>query len=162
MAEGPETGEVRRLLFVCTGNTCRSPMAEAVARSAAAERGLDDLEVRSAGTMASPGSPASRGAVEAARAVGLDLTGHRSSEVTREMAEWADVVLCMAPSHRMDVHDVAPGAPTALLTDFLPEDHPLHGSPVLDPVGGGPDTYRETLAVLREAVAGVLERIGDG
>lgn len=162
MPDRPDLGDVRRLLFVCTGNTCRSPMAESLARAAAGERGPEDLEVRSAGTMASPGASASMGAVEAAREAGLDVTGHRSTEMTSELADWADLVLCMAPSHRMDVQDLAPGAPTALLTDFLPEDHPLHGGPVSDPVGGGLDRYRETLELLREAVDGVLDRIGGG
>ena len=159
MAEGPDLAGVRRLLFVGTGNTCRSPLAEALARAGAEGRGLDGLEVRSAGTMASGGSPASRGAAQVAREVGLDVTPHRSTEVSEEVVGWADLVLCMAPSHGMDVQDVAPGAPTVLLTDFLPPDHELHGRPVSDPVGGGIGKYRETLAVLREAVTAVLERI---
>lgn len=161
-ARGPDPGEARRLLLVCTGNTCRSPMAEAVVRAEAEARGLDGLEVRSAGTMASGGDPASRGAVQAAREVGLDLSGHGSSRLTTELVDWADLVLCMAPSHRMDVEQVAPAAPTLLMTQFLPEDHPLHGRPVSDPVGRELDAYRETLSLLRLAVAGLLERLEGG
>lgn len=135
-------------------------MAEALARAAAGERGLDELEVRSAGTMASAGSPASRGAVQAAREAGLDLTGHGSSKVTAELVGWADLVVCMAPSHRMDVAQLDPDVPIVLVTDFLPEEHGLHGRPVTDPVGGGLGVYRETLAQLREAVQGLIGRLG--
>lgn len=137
-------------------------MAEAVVRAGAGARGLDGLEVRSAGTMATGGDPASRGAVRAAREAGLDLSGHESAPVTAGLVDWADLVVCMAPSHRMDVEAVAPGAPTLLMTDFLPEDHPLHGRPVSDPVGREMGAYRETLSLLRLAADGLLERLAGG
>lgn len=162
MAERAGLGEVRRLLFVCTGNTCRSPLAEALARAEVEARGLEGIEVRSAGTMASDGSPASRGSVRVAREADLDLSGHASSPVTPEALAWADLVVCMAPSHRMDVETLDPDAPVVLVTDFLPEDHPLHGRPVADPMGSGLDVYRETLAQLREAVKGLVDRLGTG
>ena len=151
-----------RVQFVCLGNICRSPMAEALARAEAEERGLGDLEVRSAGTMASSGSPASGGAVRVAEEAGLDLTSHASSEVTPELLAWADLVVCMAPSHGMDVAQLDPDVPTVLVTDFLPEDHELHGRPVADPVGGGLGLYRRTLAQLREAVQGLVARLAAG
>lgn len=137
-------------------------MAEVVVRAGAEARGLDGLEVRSAGIMASGGDPASRGAVQAAREAGLDLSGHTSSRVTADLVEWADLVVCMAPSHRMDVEDVVPTAPTLLMTDFLPEDHPLRGRPVSDPVGRDLGAYRETLTLLRQAADGLLERLEGG
>src|SRR5690606_14203652 len=66
------------LLFVCTGNTCRSPLAEAVARREIARRGWHNVAVRSAGVAAEPGSPATEEAVIAAAELGLDLSQHRS------------------------------------------------------------------------------------
>lgn len=89
-----------RVLFVCTGNTCRSPMAEAIARTRAAERGWGTVEFRSAGVSAWPGSPASEAVIEAANRRGVEgLEGHRSTPVTEELLEWADLVLAMTPSH---------------------------------------------------------------
>lgn len=155
----------RRLLFVCTGNTCRSPTAEALARRAAEERGIG-LACRSAGVAASGGG-ASPGAVRAAEEAGLDLTGHRSSQLDRELVEWADLVLCMGESHRWQVADRGGEGKARLITEFLPPDDPRRGRPVLDPVGGEVEVYRETLSTLEEAVEGLLDRLeaesaGDG
>ena len=157
MADPAADREPRRLLFVCTGNTCRSPMAEELARRAAAERGLE-LECRSAG-VAAAGGGASPGAVRAAEEAGLDLSGHQSSQLGRELVEWADLILCMGESHRWQVADRGGEEKARLITEYLPADDPRRGRPVLDPVGGDLDVYRQTLETLREAVEGLLDRI---
>ncbi|MDR6225502.1 low molecular weight protein arginine phosphatase [Desmospora profundinema] len=90
---------MKRFLFICTGNTCRSPMAEALLRKRAAERGLS-LEVKSAGVSALPGGAASFPAVEVLKEKGIDHSDHRSQPVTAELLDWADVVLTMTRSHR--------------------------------------------------------------
>ena len=87
-----------RLLFVCTGNTCRSAIAEALARREAIERGLADVEVSSAGTSAWDGAPASDGALLVALERGLDISTHRSQQLTRELVQSHDVVLVMGPT----------------------------------------------------------------
>jgi protein-tyrosine-phosphatase len=89
-----------RILFVCTGNTCRSPMAEAIARHRATERGWGTVEFRSAGVSAWPGSPATEAVVRVANRHGVEgLEAHRSTPVTGELLEWADLILAMTPSH---------------------------------------------------------------
>lgn len=151
-----EPGVDLRLLFVCTGNTCRSPMAGALARRAAERRGLR-VEVRSAGTSAVPGRPASTGALLAAREEDLDLSGHASAPLTPEGARWADVVACMTPAHVRTAAGMTEDGEVVLLTDFLPEGDPERGDPVPDPVGGGLEEYREVLRLLRAGVEGLLE-----
>lgn len=146
----------RRLLFVCTGNTCRSPMAEAAARAEAAERGVA-VRCRSAG-VAAGGGAASPGAVEAAEEAGLDLQDHRSTPLNRDLVAWADLVLCMGESHRWEVVEMGGESKARLITDFLADEDPRRGRPILDPVGGELDVYRRTLDLLREAVEGLLDR----
>lgn len=133
-------------------------MAEALAREGARRRGLS-VEVRSAGTGAVPGSGASRGAVMAATEAGLDLSGHVSRPLTPELAEWADLIVCMTEDHARAARDLDPPADEVLVTEFLPGQDPERGRPVPDPVGHGLEVYRETLQLLRESVEGLLEEL---
>ena len=88
-----------RLLLVCTGNICRSPMAEAIARRLLESRGREDVAVASAGTAAQDGAPASEGAYLIALEHGLDLTAHRARQITSDLVAAADLVLGMSPHH---------------------------------------------------------------
>lgn len=87
-----------RLLFVCTANICRSPMAEELARLYAEERGWN-VEVASAGTQAMEGQPAAGNAIKALRDIGGDLNEHRSQPATAELVAWADRILVMEMRH---------------------------------------------------------------
>lgn len=145
------------LLFVCTGNTCRSPLAEAIARAEAGRRGLDGVTCRSAGTSAYPGHPASPvGAVVAAER-GIDLGEHRSRPLDLELVEWADRILVMARWHAETVLAGAPDAPVELLTSYLPVGHEARDRDVPDPVGGDAHTYARTFDVLSAAVTGLFD-----
>jgi len=98
------------ILVVCTGNICRSPMAEGFLRAALRVRFGDSApEVTSSGTMDLAGSAATPEAVEAARELGSDIAGHRARQVTIPMASQADLLLCMATDHREALASSAPG-----------------------------------------------------
>src|SRR3989454_7373089 len=90
---------IQHVLFVCTGNICRSPLAESLLERALTERGLE-VDVTSAGTGAWDGAPASEGAYLVGLERGLDLSGHRARLLTRELVERADLILTMARHHR--------------------------------------------------------------
>jgi protein-tyrosine-phosphatase len=148
--------ESMRLLFICTGNTCRSPLAEALARREAIERGLADVEVASAGTSAWDGAPASDGALLVALERGLDLSTHRSQQLTRELVQSHDVVLAMGPHHVERAEALGGEGRTHLLTAFAGG---ASARAINDPFGGDLEQYRETLAELQGEIRRVFDRL---
>ena len=91
-----------KLLFICTGNICRSPMAEGLAPSIAAEY-QHEVEAKSAGTLGLIDYTADPKAVEVIKERKLDISGHRSKEITRELIVWADYILVMERKHASHV-----------------------------------------------------------
>ncbi len=148
-----------RLLFVCTGNTCRSPLAEALARREAEQRGWEGVSVASAGTGAFTGSHASEGSLAAAESVGLDLSQHRSQPLTPELVEQADLVLTMGLHHLAQVVALGGDGKAALISAFAEGADADAGWSVPDPFGAGIEVYMETLRALEELVSAVMGRI---
>jgi protein-tyrosine-phosphatase len=131
-----------RILFVCTGNTCRSPFAEAVARRAA-PRGL---EVGSAGIKASAAAAPTDSGIEAARDLGLDLQRHRSRSLTPEMIARADLVVGMTRDQVRWIERHG-GSGRARV---------LGGADVEDPFGGGPEAYARIYTRIEADVRALL------
>lgn len=148
-----------RVLFVCTGNTCRSAMAEAIAARMARERGLSGVEFSGAGTAASPQSHASDGALLVALERGLDLSGHRARLLTAELIAESDLVLTMGPHHVDRVDELGGRGKVHLLTAYATRG--ASDRPIADPFGGELELYRETYDELERDLQRVLDRIAE-
>ena len=144
-------------LFVCTGNSCRSPIAAGLARRRMAERigcpvgqlTMKGYDMLSAGILAGEGAPATPEAIAAAARFGADISDHRTRKLTVELIHQADMIFCMTDVHVAEVLRLAPDSAdkVARLGDAL--DIP-------DPIGGGRDAYRDTAGKIDQALQRVF------
>ena len=144
-----------RILFVCSGNICRSPMAAEYARHRAAQAGLSHLLVDSAGTLGIEEAPASEFAVKVLREAGLDLTSHRSRGLRPDDMTNSDMILVMEHHHleELEQHFPRKDGGVYLMRAFDDGPDPSHGAPDLaDPIGRSLDEYRARFAEIRNAV----------
>ena len=148
---------MKKILFVCSGNTCRSPLAEAIARNLLPARSGFEVDIASAGTSALEGSPASGFSLEVASDHGLDLSNHRARVLDRALVRGADLIVTMGVRHRDTVGALDPDALeyTYLLTNF--SDH-LHGE-IPDPIGSGREMYERTYLAIRDCIESMAGRL---
>ncbi|MGI6678052.1 MAG: low molecular weight protein arginine phosphatase [Dehalobacterium sp.] len=149
-----------KILFICTGNTCRSSMAEELARAKIRERQLDKkIIIASAGTAAYDGSPASPKAVEVLKEKNLDLSGHRSRRVTLEMLKESDYIFTMTLLQKQQILYVYPEGEgkTFTLKEFAFDA--LGDLNIDDPYGYDLDYYRRCSLQLEDIISRILEKI---
>ena len=148
-----------RIMFVCTGNTCRSPMAAGGLRKLLDNKNIKDVEVFSAGTAAAMGFPATAYAIEASKIWEADITNHRSQPLAGEIIDRADLILTMEPYHCDEVIRMRQEAArkTYLLKNY-PEKG-CSGESVDDPIGSPLDMYNQTFLEIGEELGRILPQI---
>lgn len=133
---------MKRILFVCTGNTCRSPMAEGIFKKMLADRGINGVECSSAGLFAMTGDSACDNAVKAAERFGVDISTHRARRITSYILDETDEFVCMT---REQAASLSLYVPTEKVT--------VLGGGVPDPYGGDLETYIICANAIKAALA---------
>lgn len=148
---------IKRVLLVCSGNTCRSPMAAALLRHLweQAQPGWN-LEVLSAGTGALAGDLATEYAVEVMRRRGHDLGAHRARRIDDGVLDGVDLVLAMTERHKDALLRLKPDLAGSV---FTLGEYAGNGQDVSDPFGGTLDDYEATATVLESILAAIVARI---
>lgn len=140
------------ILFVCTGNTCRSPMAAALMNKIARDEDLD-VRIESAGVFAEEGQPASTEAIVAMKKYDIDLLGHHAQQINSELIEKSDLILTMTEGQKMLFADVAPDKVYTLC-----EYAGVEGD-IDDPYGGDVEEYEEVAEILYLALQAMVEKL---
>ncbi len=144
-----------RLLFVCTGNICRSPMAEGLARAFAEAEDLE-VEVQSASTLGLFDRPADPHAVAVCTEIGVDISEHLAQPLTDALIDWADYVLVMEYRHAEHIRAAHPQVDERLL---LLGNFGGEAPEIADPIGGWRFQFRRTRNELQRCVEGFMRRL---
>ena len=142
------------ILFVCSGNTCRSAMAAAIMDKIAQERDLN-VRIESAGVFAYDGEGASANAVEALKKYDIDLSYHRSKSVSEDLLKQCDLILTMTGAHKQ-VLEPAAGDKTFTLSEYVGRT-----GDISDPYGGGLETYEKTAEELYELLIKLADKLSE-
>lgn len=146
-----------KVLFVCTGNTCRSPMAQALLTKLWAEENRDEkIMVMSAGLFTSDDMPASAEAIQVMQEQGIDISEHKSKQLNEEIIKQANLILTMTDAHRRAVIDKFPNYESLVytLTEYM-----NYTGDIVDPYGRGVSAYYETAAQLKELMAELVKML---
>ncbi len=144
-----------KVLVICSGNICRSPMAAEYLRSRAALSGLAHVVIDSAGTLGIDGAPASSEAIAVMRAAGLDLSTHRSRGLTQADLRSSDLVVAMSGDHLEHLAATHPegSEKRVLLRAFEKGSEPMdHAADLADPITKPIEFYREQFELIRNCV----------
>lgn len=141
---------MRKIVFVCTGNTCRSPMAEIILKSKIKAAGITDIRVTSAGLSVAAGSKMNENSFKALKLLGYKPYGFKSKVLTKKLLKSADVVICMTEEHKRYLAGYLNVRTVSELTGL---------SDILDPYGGDLEVYKRTSNQIEKACEILISKI---
>lgn len=149
-----------KVLTVCTGNICRSPIAAGLLSHYLPESLRDQIEVSSAGTHALHGHQAEPHAIEAMERIGIDITDHRARQITKEIARETDLILTMEAAHSQRIKGLLKWRQDQprRVSEFNPQE-PVHD--IADPYGGPVEEFETCIRTLRPCIKGVILWLGN-
>ena len=136
-----------KIIFVCSGNTCRSPMAECVFKQMLKDEGIKDVEVESRGVVANVGAPMSENAKKALKNAGIPMKKHVATQITTDDILASDLVICMTERHKMRLGCLPKVFTLGQMTGC---------GDIVDPYGKDEETYRECLAEIQAALVKLM------
>ncbi|MBW2019066.1 MAG: hypothetical protein JRI58_02165 [Deltaproteobacteria bacterium] len=154
--------QIENILFVCTGNICRSPFAQRLFTEIVAQKGLKGVTADSGGLLALPGNSATYLAQRVAAEYGVDLSDHEAKPVSKELVAWSDLILVMEKSHEDALLAAFPEATSKVL---LIRHFARYGSRrrgITDPYGLEYDAYRFCFLDIQDSVSGLVAYLSGG
>lgn len=151
-----------QVLFVCSGNTCRSPIAEGLLKVKLPPHLQGEVKVQSCGTLGLENQPATPNAILAAQEKGADISGHRSQGISEKLVAESDIIFCMAQEHKNFIlhHYPAYRDNVFLLRDFGAREK-LDDPDIFDPIGSSIGVYRECCRIIDTEINRILPYLVD-
>ena len=143
---------IKNILFVCTGNSCRSVMAEGLLKKIFSDKKRADIKVSSCGIATVSGFSPTGNTIQVMKKEGIDVSGHKAASLNKELIGKSDLILAMEKIHKDEVIRLAPGARDK--THLLKENYSIQ-----DPIGKPVEVYERVLSIIKEAVQKVAEKI---